>query len=231
MQHARSPCPSPSPEVCPSSCPLHRWCHTAISSSDALLTFCPQSFPASGTFPMSQLLASDDQNTGTSASASVLPTSIQGWYPLRLTGLISLQSRGLSRVFSRTTVRRHQFSGAPPSLWSNSNSHMWPLGRPLICKISLKNKPSLLAEVIDSKAAGDGSGGDARWSWSTLRYQKVRKSPQNDRDFERTRDLIWRAPSGQSESVYTGASVSGELDYDPQEEITPHESTLVRIHN
>ena len=67
---------------------------------------------------------------------------------------------------------------------------MWPLGRPLICKISLKNKPSLLAEVIDSKAAGDGSEGDARWSWSTLQYQKVRKSPQNDRDFERMRDLI-----------------------------------------
>ena len=90
LQHARPPCASPSPEVCPSSCPLHWWCHPAISSSDALFSFCPQSFPASGTFPMSQLFMPDDQNTGVSASASVLPRSIQGWFPLRLTGLISL---------------------------------------------------------------------------------------------------------------------------------------------
>ena len=81
-QHARPPCPSPSPGVCPSSCPLHQWCCPAISSSVALFSFCPQSFPASGTFPMSQLFALSDQNTG--ASASVLPTSIQGWFPFRL---------------------------------------------------------------------------------------------------------------------------------------------------
>ena len=83
LQHARPLCPSPSPIVCPSSCPLHRWCHPAISSSDTLF-FCPHSFPASGTFPMSQVFASDDQNTGVSASVSVLPMSIQGWFPLRL---------------------------------------------------------------------------------------------------------------------------------------------------
>ena len=80
-QQGRPPCPSPSPEVCPSSSPLHQWCHPTISTSDSL--FCPRSFPASGTFPMSQLFASDDQNTGVSVSASVLPTSIQGWFPLK----------------------------------------------------------------------------------------------------------------------------------------------------
>ena len=102
LQHARPPCPSPSPEVCPSSCPLHRWCHPAILSSDCLF-FCPQSFPASGSFPVSQLFMSGDQNIG--ASAKVLSMSIQGWFPLRLTGLIPLLSKGQLRVFS-TTVRR-----------------------------------------------------------------------------------------------------------------------------
>ena len=126
LQQARPPCPSPSPEICPSSCPLHQWCHPSISSSDALFSFCPQSFPASGTFPMSWLL-SDDQNTGASAS-SVLPMNIHGWFPLRLTGLISLLSKALS-VFSFTTVQRHQFFGILP-LQSSSHNCMWPLGRP-----------------------------------------------------------------------------------------------------
>ena len=116
----RPPCPPPSPGACPSSRPLHWWCCPAISSSDALFPFCPQSFPASETFPMSRVFTSDDQNTG--ASASVLPKSIKGWFPLRLTGLISLLSQALSRVFSNTTWRR-QFFSAPPSLWSNS--HRW----------------------------------------------------------------------------------------------------------
>ena len=129
LQHTRPPSPSPSPRVCPSSCPLHQWCHPAISSSDTLLSFCPQSFPASGTFTMSQLFASDDQNTGASASVSVLPMSIQGWFPLRLTGLISLLTKGLSGVFSSTTVWRHQFFGILPSLQSSSQDHMWPLWR------------------------------------------------------------------------------------------------------
>ena len=83
LQHTRPPCPSPPPKVCPSSCSLHRWCHPAISSSDALFSFCPKSFPASWIFPVSQLFSSDDQNTGVSASASFLPMSIQGWFPLR----------------------------------------------------------------------------------------------------------------------------------------------------
>ena len=115
LQHARSPCPSPSPKVCPNSCPLHWWCHPAISSSDVLFSFCPQSFPATGTFPMSQLFALDDQNTRVSTSASVLPTSIQDWFPLRLTKFISLLSKGLSGVLSNTTVRMHQYFCVPLS--------------------------------------------------------------------------------------------------------------------
>ena len=129
-QHARSLCHSPSPDVCPNSCPLHQWCHPAISSSDALFSFCPQCFPASGTFPMSRLFTPDDQSTRASASASILPTSIQGWFLLRLTGLISLLSKGLSGVFSSTTVRKRQFLSSLPSLWSSSHNCMWTLGRP-----------------------------------------------------------------------------------------------------
>ena len=101
----------------PSWCPLHQWCHPTISSSVTLFAFCPQSFPASGSFPMSQLFASGDQNTRILTSASVLLMSIQGWFPLRLTGLISLLSKGLSGVFSSTTVGGHQFFGALPSFF------------------------------------------------------------------------------------------------------------------
>ena len=96
MQHTRPPCPSSSPKVCPSSCPLHQWCHPASLSSDTLFSFYLQSFPASGTIPMSWLFTAGDQNTGALALVSVLPMSIQNWFPLRLTGLISLLSKGLS---------------------------------------------------------------------------------------------------------------------------------------
>ena len=129
LQHARPLCSSPSPEVCPSSCPLHWWCHPTISSSDVHFSFCPQSFPASQTFPMSQLFTSNYQNTRVSTSASVLPTSIQGQFPLRLTGL-TLLSKDLSEVFSSTIVRRHQFFSTLPSLRSSSHNSTWPLGRP-----------------------------------------------------------------------------------------------------
>ena len=111
LQSTRPPCPSPSLEVCPSSRSLHWWCCPAVSSSDALFSFCPQSSPASETFPISCLSASDDQNTGASASTSVLPVNFQDWSPLRLAGLISLFSTGLSGVFSRTAVQKHQFFG------------------------------------------------------------------------------------------------------------------------
>ena len=113
LQYARLPCPSLSPSVCANSCPLSWWCHPIISSSVPLFS-CRQSFPASGSFPVSWLFTSGDQSIGTLASASVLPMNIQGWFPLGLTGLISLQSNGLSNVFSSTTV--HQFFSAQPSL-------------------------------------------------------------------------------------------------------------------
>ena len=115
-QHARPPCPSPTPRVYPNSCPLSQWCHPAISSSVILFSSFPQSLPASGSFPMSQLFAWGGQSIGVSASASVLPMNTQDWSPLGWTGWISLQSKGLSRVFSNTTVQKHQFFSAQLSL-------------------------------------------------------------------------------------------------------------------
>ena len=109
LQHARPPCPSPTPRIYSNSCPLSRWCHPTISSSVVPFSSCPQFFPASGSFPMSQFFASGGQSTGVSASTSVLPMNTQDWSPLGWTGWISLQSEGLSRVFSNTTVQKHQF--------------------------------------------------------------------------------------------------------------------------
>ena len=122
LQHARPPCPSLSPRVCPSSCPVNWWCYPTIPSSAALFSFCPQSFPASGSFPMSRLFASGGQSIG--ASASVLWMHIKGWFPLELTGLISLQSKGLSKVFSSSTIQKHWFFGIQPSLQSNSHIYL-----------------------------------------------------------------------------------------------------------
>ena len=107
LQHARLPCPSPTPGACSNSCPLSWWCHPTTSSSVTPFSSCPQSFPASGSFPMSQLFASGAQSTGASASASALPMNIQDWFPLGWTSWISLQSKGLSRIFSNTTVWKH----------------------------------------------------------------------------------------------------------------------------
>ena len=112
MKQASFPSPSPTSRVCSNSFPLSRWCHPTISSSDIPFSSCLQSFPESGSFPMSQLLASGGQSIRASASASVLPMNIQVWFPLGFTGLISLQSKGLSRVFSNTMVQKHQFFGA-----------------------------------------------------------------------------------------------------------------------
>ena len=119
LQHARLPCPSLSPGVCSNSCPLTQWCHPNISSSVIPFTSCLQYFPASGSFPMTWLFASGGQRIGASVSASVLSMSSQSWLPLGLTGFISLLSKELSNVFSNTTVWKHQFFGAQPSLWSN----------------------------------------------------------------------------------------------------------------
>ena len=129
-QHTRPPCPSPTPRACSNSCPWSQWCHPAISSSVILFSSCLESFPASGSFPMSQLFTSGGQSITVSVSSSVLPMNIQGWFPLGLTGLISLQSKGLSRVFSSTTVRKHEFSGAQPYLWSNSHICTWLWEKP-----------------------------------------------------------------------------------------------------
>ena len=123
LQLIKPPFSLPSPRVYPNSRPLQQWCHPAISPSDALFFF-PQSFPASGTFPVSQLFTSGDQNTGASATASVFPMSIQGQFCLVLTGLISSLSKGLSGVLLSTTVGRHQFFGSLHSLWSSSQPYM-----------------------------------------------------------------------------------------------------------
>ena len=128
-QHVRPPCPSPTPGVYPNSYPSCRWCHPPISSS--VIPFCcPQSLPASGSFPMRQLFAWGGQSIGVSASASVFPMNTQDWSPLGWTGRISLLSKGLSRVFSNTTVQKHQFFGTQLSLWSNSHTHTWQLEKP-----------------------------------------------------------------------------------------------------
>ena len=116
LQHTRPPCPSPTARVYPNPCPLSRWCHPTISFSVVLLSSCPQSFPASGSFQMSQLFESGGQSIGVSASTSVLPVNTQDWSPLGWTGWITLQSKGLSRAFSNTTVQRHQFFSAQPTL-------------------------------------------------------------------------------------------------------------------
>ena len=116
LQHARLPCPSPNPGAYSNSCPLSRWCHLTSSSSFVPFSSHLQSFPASGAFPVSQFLASGSQSIGVSASASVLTMNIQVWFPLGLTDWISLQSKGFSRVFSNTTVQKHQFFGAQLSL-------------------------------------------------------------------------------------------------------------------
>ena len=127
LQHARPPCPSPTPGVHSNSRPLSHWCHPAISSSVIPFSSCPQSLPASESFPMSQLFTWDSQSTGVSALASFLPKNTQDWSLSEWTGWIFLQSKGLSRVFSNTTVQKHQFSSAQLSSQSNSHIHTWLL--------------------------------------------------------------------------------------------------------
>ena len=130
LQHARPPCSSPTPGVYSNLYPLSRWCHLSISFSVVPFSSCLQSFPASGSFSVSQFFASGGQSIGVSASASVLPMNTQDWFPLGRTGWISLLSKRLSRVFSNTIVQKHQFSGTQLSLQSNSHIHTWPLEKP-----------------------------------------------------------------------------------------------------
>ena len=130
LQYTSLPCPSLSPRVCSKSCPLSWWYHPTISSFVAPFSSCPPHSLGSGSFKMNWVFATGSQSVRASASASVLLMNIQDWLPLGLTGLISLESKGFSRVFSSTTVRKHQFFGTQPSLWSNSHIHTWPLEKP-----------------------------------------------------------------------------------------------------
>ena len=123
LQHTKLPCLSPTPGTCSNSCPLSRWCHPNISSSVISFLFYLQSFQASGSFSVKEFFTSGAQSTGVSASASVFPINIQGWFPLGWTGWISFQSKGFSRVFSNMTVQKYQFFDAQSSLWSNSHTH------------------------------------------------------------------------------------------------------------
>ena len=130
LQHDRPPCPSPTPGACPNSCPLSQWCHPTISSSVIPFSSHLQSFPASGSFLTSQFFPSGRQSIGTSTSASVILMNIQGWFPLQLTGFISLQSKGLSKVISNSTVQKHQFFSAQLSSQSSAHIHTWLLEKP-----------------------------------------------------------------------------------------------------
>ena len=130
LRQNRPPCPSPTPGVHSNSCPLSQWCHPTISSSVIPFSSCPQSLPASGSFPINQFFASCGQSIGVSASTSVLPMHFQDWFPLGWTGWISLQSKGLSRVFFNTTVQKHQFFSTQLSSQSNSHIHTWLLEKP-----------------------------------------------------------------------------------------------------
>ena len=130
LQHARPPCPSPTPEAYSNSRPSSQWCHPTISPCVIPLFSHLQSFPGSESFPVSQFFASGSQSIGASASASVLPKNIQAGFPLGVNDLISLQSKGLSTDFSNTTVQKHQFFSAQLSLWSNSHIHTWLLEKP-----------------------------------------------------------------------------------------------------
>ena len=149
LQHARSPCPTPTPGAYPNSCPLSHWCHPNISSSVVPFSSCPQSFPASGSLQISQLFTLGGQSIGVSASASVLPMNIQDWFPLDLTGWISLQSKEFSRVFSNTTVQKHQFFRAQFSLQSNSHIHTWLMEKTALTKRTFVGKVmSLLFNML-----------------------------------------------------------------------------------
>ena len=131
LLHARFPSLSPAPRICSNLCPSSWWCHPTILSSVIPFPSCLQSFPASGYFPVSQFFPSGGQSIGVSASASALPMNSRDWFPLGWTGLISLQSKGLSSVLtSNTTVQKHQFFGTQPSLWSDCHIHTWLVEKP-----------------------------------------------------------------------------------------------------
>ena len=161
LQQARTPCPSPTPGVYPNLCLLSRWCHPAISSSVVPFSSCPQSFPASGSFQMSQLFTSDGRSTGVSSSTSVLPMDTQDW-SLGWAGWISFLSKGLSRVFSNSTVQKHQFFGFPDS----------SVGKESACNAE---DPSSIPGL--ERSPGEGIGFPLQYSWASLVAQLVKNLP------------------------------------------------------
>ena len=148
LQHINLPCPSSSPTACSSSYPLNWWYHPIMSSSVIYFSSCLQNFSASGSFPLSQFFPSCGQSIRASSSASVLPMNIQHWFPLGLTGLISLKSKGLSKVFSNTTVHKHQFFSAQLSLWSSSHIHTWLLEKLQLCWTFVGKVTSLFFNIL-----------------------------------------------------------------------------------
>ena len=159
LQRTRLPYPSPFPGDCSNSCPLSRWCHPTISFSIIPFSSCLQSFPASRSFPMSQLFSSGDQSIVASASASVFPMNIQGWFPLGLTCLNSLLSKGLSRVFSSTTVWRHQFFGTAFFMVQLSHPYMTTRKTIALTRRNFVGKVmSLLFNMLSSFVIGEGNG-------------------------------------------------------------------------
>ena len=147
LQHTRLPCPWPIPRACSNSCTSSQWCHPTSSSTVILFSSCPQSFPASGSFPMSQPFASGGQSIR--ASASILPMNIQDWFPLGLTGLISLQSKGFSRIFSNTIVQKHQFFGAQLSLGEGNVNPLQYSGASLVAQL-VENPPAMWETWVQS---------------------------------------------------------------------------------
>ena len=198
LQHTRFSCPSPSPGVCSNACPLSQWCHPTISSSASLFSSCSQSFPASRSFPMNQLFTSGGQSIAASASASVLPMNIQGWFPLGLTCLISLLSRGLSRVFSNTAIRKHQFFGTQPSLWFSS--HIFGLPDSSVGKESTCNAgdPGLIPGL--GRSTGEAIGYPLRYSWASLVAQLVKNLPIMRETW--VRSLGWEYPLEKGKAEY-----------------------------
>ena len=173
LQHTRFSCPSTSPRVCPSSCSLNQWCHPTFSSSVTPFSTCLQSFPASGSFPMSWLFKSGDQSIGASASTSVLPMNIQGWFPLRVTGLYSLISKGFSGVFSSTTAQKHHFFSALPSLLPTVLQYS--SRKTSISALLIMPKPLTLWITINCGKFWKSWEYQTTWPASWVTYMQVRK--------------------------------------------------------
>ena len=178
LQHFRLPCSSQTPGTCSNSCPSSWWCHPTISSSVIPFSSRLQSFPVSGSFQMSQHFSSGGQSIGPSASASVIPMNIQDWFPLGITSLISMLSNGLSRVLSNTTVQKHQFFSAQPSLWSNWNNRMGKT-RDLFKK-SRDNKGTFHAKLGSEKDLTEAEDIKKKWQQYTEKlYKKDVHNPDN----------------------------------------------------